>query len=92
MIQVPPHSLSTSTNLLLHTYDNTSDMENKEINDQTITVRKENNNVIYSQVYLRKLCQYGKNGYKWEEGTQRLKLKHVFICMRDYERYMYKLV
>lgn len=29
-IQVPPHSLSTSTNLLLRTNDNTSDMENKE--------------------------------------------------------------
>lgn len=29
-IQVPPHSLSTSTNLLLRTNDNTSNMENKE--------------------------------------------------------------
>lgn len=38
---VPPHSLSTSTSLLLHT-NNNSYMKNKRINDRTITVRTGN--------------------------------------------------
>lgn len=71
-IQVPPHYPSTTTNLLLCTNNNTSDMENKIINDQTITVRTEKK-LIYSQVYVRKLCQYGKNGQDEEMLKRKLK-------------------
>jgi len=30
-------------------------------------LQSEQKTVIYSQVYLRKLCQYGKNGKKQDE-------------------------
>lgn len=58
--------------------------------------QKRKKNIIYSKVYLRKLCQYGKNGYKQGGECRKMEIKTmcvcVFICMRDYERYMYKLV
>lgn len=79
---MPPRSLSTSTNLLLRTNDNTSDMENKE--NMIRQLQWGQKTVIYSQVYLRKLSQYGKNGYKQGKGMQKWKLKQLFFYM--YER------
>lgn len=82
---MPPRSLSTSTNLLLRTNDNTSDMENKE--NMIRQLQWGQKTVIYSQVYLRKLSQYGKNGYKQGKGMQKWKLKQLFLyvweIMRD---------